>query len=151
MVRSEIMAGHRFHSFANQRGENFVKWCVLITSTRAVRYVNHNHHYGRHIDGHDYMWAVSELLDKAQEAIFILVSTLSPRYSCACLRSGLSPSGGACAIAALFLLFSCTSSVLRLGAGSALAREIARVSSTSRRGSWCSEAITLNALGGRDL
>lgn len=105
MVRSEIMAGHRFHSFANQRGENFVKWCVLITSTRAVRYVNHNHHYGRHIDGHDYMWAVSELLDKAQEAIFILVSTLSPRYSCACLRSGLSPSGGACAIAALFLLF----------------------------------------------
>lgn len=38
--------------------------------------VNHNHHYGRHIDGHDYMWAVSELLDKAQEAIFILVSTL---------------------------------------------------------------------------
>ncbi|KAI0750490.1 phospholipase D/nuclease [Fomes fomentarius] len=57
MVRSEIMAGHRFHSFANQRGENNVKW---------------------HIDGHDYMWAVSELLDKAQEAIFILDWWLTP-------------------------------------------------------------------------
>lgn len=27
----------------------------------------------RHIDGHDYMWALSELLDDAREAIFILV------------------------------------------------------------------------------
>lgn len=27
----------------------------------------------RHIDGQDYMWAVSEILDSAKEAIFILV------------------------------------------------------------------------------
>ncbi|KAI0773032.1 phospholipase D/nuclease [Trametes elegans] len=58
MIRSEIMGGHRFHSFAQQRGpENFVKW---------------------HIDGHDYMWAVSELLDSAKEAIFILDWWLTP-------------------------------------------------------------------------
>jgi hypothetical protein len=29
----------------------------------------------RHVDGHDYMWALSELLDGAKEAIFILVRT----------------------------------------------------------------------------
>ncbi|TBU21722.1 phospholipase D/nuclease [Dichomitus squalens] len=57
MVRAEIMSGHRFHSFANQRSQNFVKW---------------------HIDGHDYMWAVSELLDRAKEAIFILDWWLTP-------------------------------------------------------------------------
>ncbi|KAH9884507.1 phospholipase D/nuclease [Cubamyces lactineus] len=57
MIRSEIMAGHRFHSFANERSENFVKW---------------------HIDGHDYMWAVSELLESAREAIFILDWWLTP-------------------------------------------------------------------------
>lgn len=28
MVRAEINAGHRFHSFANERAENFVKWHV---------------------------------------------------------------------------------------------------------------------------
>jgi len=28
---------------------------------------------GRHVDGHDYMWAVSEMIDKADECIFILV------------------------------------------------------------------------------
>ena len=27
----------------------------------------------RHVDGHDYMWAVSEMIDRAQEVIFILV------------------------------------------------------------------------------
>jgi phosphatidylserine/phosphatidylglycerophosphate/cardiolipin synthase-like enzyme len=27
----------------------------------------------RHIDGHDYMWAVSEMIDHAKEAIFIQV------------------------------------------------------------------------------
>ncbi|KAH9940163.1 phospholipase D/nuclease [Epithele typhae] len=57
MVRAEIMSGHRFHSFANQRGQNFVKW---------------------HVDGHDYMWAVSEMLDRAKEAIFILDWWLTP-------------------------------------------------------------------------
>ncbi|KAI0628314.1 phospholipase D/nuclease [Trametes polyzona] len=57
MIRSEIMAGHRFHSFADQRSQNFVKW---------------------HIDGHDYMWAVSELLEKAREVIFIMDWWLTP-------------------------------------------------------------------------
>lgn len=30
----------------------------------------------RHIDGQDYMWAVSEILDSAKDAIFILVGVL---------------------------------------------------------------------------
>lgn len=29
--------------------------------------------YERHVDGHDYMWAVSEMIDSAKEFIFILV------------------------------------------------------------------------------
>ncbi|TFK95611.1 phospholipase D/nuclease [Pterulicium gracile] len=56
-VREDIMQGHRFRSFANERNDNTVKW---------------------HIDGHDYMWAMSELLDKAKEAIFILDWWLTP-------------------------------------------------------------------------
>ena len=31
----------------------------------------------RHVDGHDYMWALSELLESAQEVIFIMVCCLS--------------------------------------------------------------------------
>ena len=74
MVRAEIMSGHRFHSFANQRGRNFVKWCVAPSSPYAARGALERVGFRcRHIDGHDYMWAVSELLDRAQEAIFILV------------------------------------------------------------------------------
>jgi hypothetical protein len=34
----------------------------------------------RHIDGHDYMWALSELLENAQEAILILVRCVT-QYS----------------------------------------------------------------------
>lgn len=34
--------------------------------------------YRRHIDGHDYMWALSEMLDSAKEAIFILDWWLTP-------------------------------------------------------------------------
>ncbi|KAF7314957.1 Phospholipase [Mycena indigotica] len=56
-VRAEINASHRFESFADERGENTVKW---------------------HIDGHDYMWAVSEMLDSAKECIFILDWWLTP-------------------------------------------------------------------------
>ncbi|KAJ7482689.1 hypothetical protein FB451DRAFT_1235871 [Mycena latifolia] len=56
-IRAEINAGHRFNSFANERGENFVKW---------------------HIDGHDYMWALSEMLDNAKEVIFIQDWWLTP-------------------------------------------------------------------------
>lgn len=29
--------------------------------------------FTRHVDGHDYMYALSEMLDSAQEVIFILV------------------------------------------------------------------------------
>lgn len=57
MIRAEINAGHRFHSFANERNDNFVKW---------------------HIDGHDYMYALSEMLESAREAIFILDWWLTP-------------------------------------------------------------------------
>ncbi|KAJ7691682.1 hypothetical protein B0H16DRAFT_1486662 [Mycena metata] len=49
-IRAEINAGHRFDNFAAERSENFVKW---------------------HIDGHDYMWALSEMIDNAREVIFI--------------------------------------------------------------------------------
>ncbi|KAJ6550871.1 phospholipase D [Mycena vulgaris] len=56
-IRAEINSGHRFDSFAAERSENFVKW---------------------HIDGHDYMWALSEMLDNAKEAIFIQDWWLTP-------------------------------------------------------------------------
>ncbi|TEB25730.1 phospholipase D, partial [Coprinellus micaceus] len=52
-IRAQIRAGHRFTSFASERSGNTVKW---------------------HIDGHDYMWAISEMLDNAKEAIFILAT-----------------------------------------------------------------------------
>jgi phospholipase D1/2 len=48
---------HRFNSFAGQRSDNFVKW---------------------HIDGHDYMYAISEMLDSAKQTIFILDWWLTP-------------------------------------------------------------------------
>ncbi|KAJ7100586.1 hypothetical protein C8R43DRAFT_964073, partial [Mycena crocata] len=56
-IRAEINAGHRFNSFATERSENFVKW---------------------HIDGHDYMWALSEMLGNAKDAIFIQDWWLTP-------------------------------------------------------------------------
>lgn len=56
-IRAEIRASHRFDSFAGQRSENTVKW---------------------HIDGHDYMWALSEMLLNAKEAIFIMDWWLTP-------------------------------------------------------------------------
>ncbi|KAG5645727.1 hypothetical protein DXG03_005423 [Asterophora parasitica] len=56
-VRAAICASHRFGSFADERLNNDVKW---------------------HIDGHDYMWALSEMLDNAKEAIFILDWWLTP-------------------------------------------------------------------------
>ena len=49
---------------------------------------------GRHIDGHDYMWAVSEMLDRAREAIFILVRpSIHPRicsrlHDCITMETG---------------------------------------------------------------
>ncbi|KAF9557909.1 phospholipase D/nuclease [Agrocybe pediades] len=56
-VRQEIREGHRFHSFAAERSGNCAKW---------------------HVDGHDYMWALSEMIDKAKECIFILDWWLTP-------------------------------------------------------------------------
>ncbi|TFK72278.1 phospholipase D [Pluteus cervinus] len=56
-LRQQIRDGHRHTSFAPDREGNTVKW---------------------HIDGHDYMWALSEMLDEAKEAIFILDWWLSP-------------------------------------------------------------------------
>ncbi|EUC55943.1 phospholipase D, partial [Rhizoctonia solani AG-3 Rhs1AP] len=56
-IREEIRQSHRFTSFAETRENNTVKW---------------------HIDGHDYFWAMSEILDSAQECIFILDWWLSP-------------------------------------------------------------------------
>ena len=56
-IREEIRKSHRFQSFANIREQNTVKW---------------------HIDGHDFFWAMSEILDSAQECIFILDWWLSP-------------------------------------------------------------------------
>ncbi|KZT08000.1 phospholipase D/nuclease [Laetiporus sulphureus 93-53] len=56
-IRAAINSSHRFESFAGLREQNFVKW---------------------HIDGHDYMYALSEMLDSAKEVIFILDWWLSP-------------------------------------------------------------------------
>ncbi|PPQ84945.1 hypothetical protein CVT25_004458 [Psilocybe cyanescens] len=56
-LRAEIRAGHRFSSFAAERSGNTAKW---------------------HIDGHDYMWALSEMIDNATEAIFITDWWLTP-------------------------------------------------------------------------
>ncbi|KAF5392458.1 hypothetical protein D9757_002249 [Collybiopsis confluens] len=56
-LRAEINSSHRFDSFAEERANNVVKW---------------------HVDGHDYMWAVSEILESAKECIFILDWWLTP-------------------------------------------------------------------------
>ncbi|KAF8811342.1 phospholipase D [Phlegmacium glaucopus] len=56
-IRHQIRQGHRFTSFAGERSGNTVKW---------------------HIDGHDYMWAVSEMIDSAKEFIFIQDWWLTP-------------------------------------------------------------------------
>lgn len=56
-IRAEIIADHRFESFARQRNRNNVKW---------------------HIAGLDYFWALSEILASAKECIFILDWWLSP-------------------------------------------------------------------------
>ncbi|KAJ6179028.1 hypothetical protein N7519_009489 [Penicillium mononematosum] len=55
--RSEIADSHRFKSFAPVHDGNRVKW---------------------YVDGKDYMWAVSEALEKATETIYIADWWLSP-------------------------------------------------------------------------
>ncbi|KAI9633008.1 uncharacterized protein MKK02DRAFT_40389 [Dioszegia hungarica] len=52
-----IRDGHRFRSFSGEREGNCVKW---------------------HVDGHDYFWALSEVIDQAEESIMILDWWLSP-------------------------------------------------------------------------
>ncbi|KAJ8463937.1 hypothetical protein ONZ45_g17411 [Pleurotus djamor] len=56
-IRAEINASHRFTSFAGERTHNIAKW---------------------HVDGHDYMWAVSEMIDNAKDVIFIMDWWLTP-------------------------------------------------------------------------
>jgi len=56
-IRAQINKSHRFESFACERAQNFVKW---------------------HIDGHDYFYALSEMLENARECIFILDWWLTP-------------------------------------------------------------------------
>ena len=70
-VRQQIREGHRFLSFAGERSGVNVKWWIylLCTVTTNLR------PYERHVDAHDYMWAVSEMIDSAKEFIFILVIT----------------------------------------------------------------------------
>ncbi|QRV95777.1 phospholipase [Ceratobasidium sp. AG-Ba] len=56
-IREEIRKSHRFESFAGIREKNTVKWLTCSP---------------------DYFWAMSEILDSAQECIFILDWWLSP-------------------------------------------------------------------------
>ncbi|KAF9473130.1 phospholipase D/nuclease [Pholiota conissans] len=56
-LRAEIRRGHRYESFAAERSGNSAKW---------------------HVDGYDYMWALSEMIDKAKEVIFITDWWLTP-------------------------------------------------------------------------
>ncbi|GAA93975.1 uncharacterized protein L969DRAFT_322779 [Mixia osmundae IAM 14324] len=55
--QAEICASHRFNSFAAQRQNNNVKWFV---------------------DGKNYFWALSEILEEAKESIMILDWWLTP-------------------------------------------------------------------------
>lgn len=70
-IRDEINSSHRFNSFADQRYENFVKWYFVACFVNELKLT-----LTRHVDGHDYMYAVSEMLESAKEAIFILVCVI---------------------------------------------------------------------------
>ncbi|KAK4685290.1 phospholipase D1/2, partial [Tremellales sp. Uapishka_1] len=61
-----IRDGHRFRSFAGERDGNIVKW---------------------HVDGHDYFWAMSEVIDAATTSIMILDWWLSPELQVSSLIS----------------------------------------------------------------
>ncbi|KAI5984587.1 hypothetical protein EDC04DRAFT_2832901 [Pisolithus marmoratus] len=56
-IRKQINESHRFGNFADHLSKNAIKW---------------------HVDGHDYMWALSELLDSARDVIFIMDWWLTP-------------------------------------------------------------------------
>ena len=73
-IRAEIRASHRFDSFAGERSQCSVKWCVAAAfQTQCTHLLIWRH---RHVDGHDYMYALSEILDSAKECIFILVCNM---------------------------------------------------------------------------
>lgn len=59
--RQAICLSHRFQSFAPEREHNVAKW---------------------YSDGHDYFWAVSEMLDNAQDFIAIMDWWLTPERTC---------------------------------------------------------------------
>lgn len=90
-IREQINASHRFRSFADQRIDNAIKWYVFVHTTNSGAKISF-----RHIDGHDYMYALSEMLDSAKECIFILVclfetiAIASSRFM-RCHRTGGSP------------------------------------------------------------
>lgn len=50
----------------------------LFVSRRLSSYLQ----LSRHIDGHDYFYALSEMLESARECIFILVWIIPPIYLC---------------------------------------------------------------------
>ena len=77
-IRKKINASHRFESFAGEREQNCVKWYVLLRRPIAPSYPQ----LSRHIDGHDYFYALSEMLENARECIFILVWTIPPTRHC---------------------------------------------------------------------
>ncbi|KAK4058234.1 hypothetical protein OIO90_000973 [Microbotryomycetes sp. JL221] len=56
-IREEIRQGHRFRSFADVKEGNDIKWFI---------------------NGHDYFWAVSEILEQAKEIICIADWWLTP-------------------------------------------------------------------------
>jgi len=73
-IRKKINASHRFESFAGEREQNCVKWYVLLRRPIAPSYPQ----LSRHIDGHDYFYALSEMLESARECIFIMVWVMRP-------------------------------------------------------------------------
>ena len=73
-MRQAINDSHRYQSFADVRHRNFVKWCVYSASSPGRLFLEPY----RHVDGHDYMYALSEILESARECIFILVRFLGP-------------------------------------------------------------------------
>ncbi|KAJ7728754.1 hypothetical protein B0H16DRAFT_1777340 [Mycena metata] len=83
-IRAKINAGYPFDSFAAERSKNFVN---------------------RHIDGHDYMWALSEPIHNAGEVIFI--QGFAFRWSHARAAPAL-PVRYACLARPVSLRFACT-------------------------------------------
>ena len=65
-----IRGEHPFNSFAGPRTGNKVKWLVYPFSTTFE--LTRDPDDQRYISGHDYFYALSELLEEAKETIWIL-------------------------------------------------------------------------------